>query len=87
MLAISDQRPEGLKGTFIRWAYLRSTMGMAIPLDIGIIDPTSARFMAAAATPAATPAAGAALAAAAASATATASGDGAAATAAAAPLA
>ncbi|RYG48833.1 hypothetical protein EON67_07220 [archaeon] len=45
MLSISDQKPEGLKGQFIRSAVVRSTMGAAIPLDVAIVDPSSPRFM------------------------------------------
>jgi large subunit ribosomal protein L1 len=45
LLAVSDQKPEGLKGTFMRSAYIRCTMGPAIPLDMAYLDPSSPRFM------------------------------------------
>jgi hypothetical protein len=45
MLSISDQKPEGVKGAFIRSATIRSTMGPGIPLDLTTADPSSGRFM------------------------------------------
>lgn len=65
LLAVSDARPEGIKGTFMKSAVLRSTMGPGIPLDMAFVDPSSPRFMEAAA-PVAAAVAGAAGAAAAA---------------------
>jgi len=45
LLAINDLKPEGVKGSFMRWAVVRSTMGPAVPLDMAVIDPTNPRFM------------------------------------------
>jgi len=45
MVAISDVKPEGLKKKYILSAYLSSTMGPGLKLDVGTIDPSSPRFM------------------------------------------
>ncbi|CCI46285.1 unnamed protein product [Albugo candida] len=45
MLAISDAKPEGLKGKYIKKAHLSSTMGPSFELDAKYIDPSSAFFM------------------------------------------
>ena len=44
LLAVGDTRPEGVKGTYMKAAYLKSTMGPGIPLDVSILDPASSRF-------------------------------------------
>lgn len=41
--AIVALRPDGFKGSFIRAAYLSSTTGPAIPLDIGALEPGGPR--------------------------------------------
>jgi large subunit ribosomal protein L1 len=46
MLALSEQKPEGMKGAYMRSATLSSTMGPGIPLDVAYIDPASPHFMA-----------------------------------------
>ena len=45
LLAISDAKPEGLKGNYIRSAFMKSTMGPGIPIDITFIDPSSPTFL------------------------------------------
>lgn len=45
MVALMDVKPEGYKGKYLLNAYLRSTMGPAILLDLGSVDPSSPRFM------------------------------------------
>ncbi|KAJ0400254.1 hypothetical protein ATCC90586_009307 [Pythium insidiosum] len=45
MVAISDAKPEGAKGKYIKAAHLSSTMGAGIALDIKYLDPSSAQFM------------------------------------------
>lgn len=45
LLAVSDQKPEGIKGVFMRTATLASTMGPGIPLDMAYLDPASPRFL------------------------------------------
>lgn len=44
MLALGDQKPEGLKGAYFRSAFIKSTMGPGIPVDVSIVDPASPRF-------------------------------------------
>lgn len=44
MLALGDQKPEGLKGAYFRSAVIKSTMGPGIPVDVSIVDPASPRF-------------------------------------------
>ena len=45
LLAVGDQKPEGLKTSFFRHATLRSTMGPGIPVAVEYMDPVNARFM------------------------------------------
>jgi large subunit ribosomal protein L1 len=45
LLAISDAKPEGLKGNYIRSAFMKSTMGPGVPVDINFIDPSSPTFL------------------------------------------
>lgn len=44
-LALGDHKPEGLKGTYMRAAVLKSTMGPGIPIDCTRLDPTSTTFL------------------------------------------
>ena len=44
LLSLGDQRPEGIKGAFLRSATLSSTMGAGIPLDMKFCDPAAATF-------------------------------------------
>jgi large subunit ribosomal protein L1 len=44
LLSLGDQRPEGIKGAFMRSATLSSTMGAGIPLDLRYIDPGAPAF-------------------------------------------
>lgn len=45
MVSLMDVKPEGFKGRFLLKAFLSSTMGPAIPVDLGTVDPASPRFM------------------------------------------
>jgi large subunit ribosomal protein L1 len=45
MVAVSDSKPEGLKGKYLLSVHLSSTMGPGIPVDISNVDPSSAKFM------------------------------------------
>lgn len=45
MLAISDAKPEGLKGSYIQSVSLTSTMGPSVPVDLPSVDPSSPKFM------------------------------------------
>ena len=45
LLALSDAKPEGLKGAYIRWALLKSTMGPGVPVDPARLDPTADTFL------------------------------------------
>ncbi|TMW66383.1 hypothetical protein Poli38472_004148 [Pythium oligandrum] len=45
VVALSDAKPEGAKGKYIKAAHLSTTMGPGIALDIKYLDPSSAQFM------------------------------------------
>jgi len=45
MVAVSDCKPEGLKGKYVLGVHLASTMGPGIKIDVASVDPTSPRFM------------------------------------------
>ncbi|KAE9000479.1 hypothetical protein PR001_g18780 [Phytophthora rubi] len=45
MVALSDAKPEGAKGKYIKAAHLSSTMGPSYNLDIKYLDPASTSFM------------------------------------------
>ena len=45
MLAISDAKPEGLKGKYIKAMHLSSTMGRSVPVDLTTVDPNNPKFM------------------------------------------
>ena len=45
MVALTNCKPEGLKGTFIKAAHMSSTMGPGFKLDLSNVDPASPRFM------------------------------------------
>lgn len=44
--AIFAQKPEGFKGVFVRAAFLGTTHGPSLPLDLEFVDPVSPRFFA-----------------------------------------
>lgn len=45
MVAVSDAKPEGMKGKYIQSVHLSSTMGPGVPIDRGNVDPSNAKFM------------------------------------------
>jgi len=45
MVAIADVKPENYKGKYILSASLCSTMGPGVPIELGTIEPSSAKFM------------------------------------------
>jgi large subunit ribosomal protein L1 len=46
LLALYDARPEGFKGTYFRAAFVSTTQGYGIPLDLAYVDPSSPAFLA-----------------------------------------
>ena len=45
MVAVSNVKPEALKGKYMKSATLSSTMGPGIHLDLPTVDPSNAKFM------------------------------------------
>ncbi|DAZ97025.1 TPA: hypothetical protein N0F65_012894, partial [Lagenidium giganteum] len=45
MVALSDAKPEGAKGKYIKAAHVSTTMGPGIALDVKYIDPSSAQSL------------------------------------------
>jgi hypothetical protein len=45
MIALMDSKPEGFKGTFLKRAYLSTSMGPGIELEMASIDPSKQKFM------------------------------------------
>ncbi|CBN75281.1 conserved unknown protein [Ectocarpus siliculosus] len=45
MVAISNLKPEVIKGKYISQVHLSSTMGKGVPVEVATVDPSSPRFM------------------------------------------
>jgi len=45
MIAISDAKPEGLKGKYVKSMHISSTMGRSVPVDLSTVDPSNPKFM------------------------------------------
>ena len=45
MLAVSEVKPEGLKGKYLRVAHLSSSMGPGVEIELPTVDPGNGRFM------------------------------------------
>lgn len=45
MVALSNAKPEELKGSYFRHATLASSSGRGVPVDVAILNPASSRFM------------------------------------------
>jgi len=45
MVTLANAKPEGFKGQYLKAAHLSSTMGPGVAVDMGTLDPASARFM------------------------------------------
>ncbi|CAM9333694.1 unnamed protein product [Ectocarpus sp. 6 AP-2014] len=45
MVAVSNLKPEVIKGKYISQVHLSSTMGKGVPVEVATVDPSSPRFM------------------------------------------
>jgi len=45
MVALSNAKPEGAKGKYLKGVHVTSTMGKAVPVEVATVDPRSSRFM------------------------------------------
>lgn len=45
MVALSNSKPEGAKGKYLKGVHVTSTMGKAVPVEVATVDPRSSRFM------------------------------------------
>lgn len=45
MMALSDAKPEGLKGKYIKNVSLSTTMGPGVPVEVASVDPSNGKFM------------------------------------------
>lgn len=45
MISVVDNKPEGLKGKYLKEVHLCSSMGPSIQIDAQSVDPSCARFM------------------------------------------
>lgn len=45
MVAVSDAKPEGLKGKYLLNVHLSTTMGPGVEIDAANVDPSNAKFM------------------------------------------
>ena len=45
MIAISNAKPEGLKGKYVKGMYISSTQGRSVPIDLTTVDPSNPKFM------------------------------------------
>jgi large subunit ribosomal protein L1 len=45
LMALYDARPEGFKGQYMRAAFLSTTRGAGLPLDLAVVDPSSPTFL------------------------------------------
>ena len=45
MVAVSDVKPEGIKGKYLTSAHISSTMGPGMHIDLPTVDPSSPKFM------------------------------------------
>lgn len=44
-VALSNAKPEGAKGKYIKTVHVTSTMGKSFPVEVATVDPRSSRFM------------------------------------------
>lgn len=45
MIAVGDAKPEGFKGKYLLSAYISSSMGPGLKIDLPTVDPSNAKFM------------------------------------------
>ena len=45
MVAITDSKPEGFKGKYLKRVHISTTMGPSLEIDLNSVDPSNSRFM------------------------------------------
>ena len=45
MVAITDSKPEGFKGKYLKRVHMSSTMGPGLEIDLSSVDPSNSKFM------------------------------------------
>ena len=45
MVAVSDAKPEGFKGKYLKRVHMSTSMGPGLEIDLASVDPSNGRFM------------------------------------------